>query len=61
MSKIVPPEISPEKDSMREYRKEMMRTMAEVSFCPANVSTVKQEDLAFFMVSQLKSYNEKDN
>lgn len=37
-----------------EERKEMMRIMAEVSYNPANVIPSKQEELAYFMVRQLR-------
>jgi hypothetical protein len=36
-------------------RKNMMRVMSEVSFNPANVSPICQEELASFMVEHLKT------
>lgn len=37
-----------------EGRKKMMRIMSEVSFNPASVNPAQQEELADFMVQQLK-------
>lgn len=39
----------------------MLRLMSEVSFNPANVVPEKQEELAAFLVSQLKSHKGDNN
>lgn len=41
--------------SDKELRKDMMRVMSEVSLNPANVVPERQEELAMFMVNELKS------
>lgn len=40
--------------SSKEHRKNMMRVMSEVSLNPANVVSERQEELAMFMVGELK-------
>lgn len=41
-----------------EFRKDMMRVMAEVTHNPANVVPERQEELAMFMVRELRAYHE---
>ena len=41
-------------ESSKEHRKNMMRVMSEVSLNPANVVSKRQEELAMFMVSELR-------
>lgn len=43
------------KSHIIETRRDMLRLMSEVSFNPANVVPEKQEELAAFLVSQLRS------
>jgi hypothetical protein len=42
-----------------DFRKDMMRVMAEVSHNPANVVPERQEELASFMVQELKAHHEE--
>lgn len=42
-------------ESSKEFRKSMMRVMSEVSSNPANVVPELQEELAMFMVEELRS------
>lgn len=50
------PELSVPLDE--NFRRDMMRVMAEVSHNPANVAPQRQEELAMFMVRELKAYSE---
>lgn len=44
--------------SDKELRKDMMRVMSEVSLNPANVVPERQEELAMFMVNELRSLSQ---
>lgn len=46
------------KDSHKNYRKRMMRILAETSINPANSSPSQLEELALFMVSTLSPFQE---
>jgi hypothetical protein len=48
------PSLSYEDDGAKEFRRSMMRVMSEVSLNPANVVPELQEELAMFMVGELK-------
>ena len=48
------PSLPFEEGGAREFRKSMMRVMSEVSLNPANVVPELQEELAMFMVGELK-------
>lgn len=52
----LPPELSVPINE--EFRRDMMRIMSEVSHNPANVAPDRQEELAMFMVRELKAYHE---
>lgn len=60
MSKVMTKHIiSPVATSDKDFRKDMMRVMSEVTLNPANVVSEKQEELAMFMVHELKSHQEE--
>lgn len=42
-----------------DFRKSMLQVMSEVSRNPANVIPEQQEELAMFMVSELKAFSEE--
>jgi hypothetical protein len=44
----------------REFRKDMMRVMSEVSLNPASVVPQKQEELAMFMVNELRGISDQN-
>lgn len=48
------PSLNFDEDDSKEFRKSMMRVMSEVSLNPANVIPQLQEELAMFMVEELK-------
>lgn len=58
MTKIIESYINLGEDSDKEFRRDMMRVMSEVSLNPANVIPARQEELAMFMVNELKSLSE---
>lgn len=55
MTKTGIPEANSEEE-MFKFRNSMMSVMSEVSFNPANVIPSKQEELASFMVNELRSF-----
>lgn len=54
MTKHLPSYLNLDEEVDREFRKDMMRIMSEVTKNPANVIPEKQEELAMFMVNELR-------
>lgn len=54
MTKTLDPSLNFGEDNSKRFRKNMMRIMSEVSLNPANVIPDLQEELAMFMVGELK-------
>lgn len=60
MTKVLKDLATSDETALRELRREMMSVMSEVSFNPANVIPDRQEELASFMVNELKSSFEEN-